>query len=67
MLPVESVFYVVLDIDLVDDLVCVLLQRSCEDYDFVVFCHLLYEWHASWSDQEETVVSMFDIMYKCLV
>ena len=56
MLTVESVFDVVANVDLVDDLVSVLLQGSCEDHDFIVAGHCLDELHAARSDQEEAIV-----------
>ena len=62
VLPVKSVFNVVADIDLVNDLVCIFLQSRSEDNDLVVFCHSLDELDASWSHKEETVILVLDVV-----
>jgi len=56
VLPVESVFNVVANVDLVDDLVGVLLQSRSEDHDFVVSSHRFDELHAPRSHKEEAIV-----------
>ena len=56
MLTVQSVFDVVTDINLIDDLVGVLLQRRSEDDDLVVSCHRFDELHAARSHEEEAIV-----------
>ena len=61
MLAVESVLDVAVDVNLVDDLVCVVLQSSCEDDDLVELGHQLYEVYAPWSHQEVRVLSILYI------
>ena len=56
VLTVEAVLDIVTDINLVDNLVGVLLQGSCEDDDFIVPGHGLNELNAARSHQEETIV-----------
>ena len=56
MLTIEAVLDIVTDINLVDNLVGVLLQGSCEDDDFIVPGHSLNELNATRSHQEETIV-----------
>ena len=58
MLSVQSVLDVVPDINLVDDLVGVLLQRSGEDNNLVVFGHRLDKSNASGPHQEEAFSSV---------
>ena len=56
VLTIEAVLDIVTDINLVDNLVGVLLQGSCEDDDFIVSGHGLNELNATRSHQEETIV-----------
>ena len=58
MLSVEAVFDVVTHIDLVDHLVCVLLEGRREDHDLVVLGHVCDELHAARADQEEAVLAV---------
>ena len=67
VLSVKSVFNVVADIDLVNDLVCIFLQSRSEDNDLVVFCHSLDELDAAWSHKEETIVLILDVVDQCLI
>ena len=62
VLPVQSVLDVVADVDLVDHLVCVLLQGRREDHYLVVLCHRFYELDAARSHEEETIVLVLDIV-----
>ena len=48
VLTVESVLDVIVNVYLVYDLVCVVLQSCCEDDYLVELSHQLYEVHASW-------------------
>lgn len=56
VLSVQSVFDVVAHVDLIDHLVCVLLQGCSEDDDLVVLRQRFNELHAARSHQEETVI-----------
>ena len=56
VLTIESVFDVVTDIDLIDNLIGILLQRCSKDDDLIVARHRFNELHAARSDQEEAVV-----------
>ena len=56
VLTVEAVLDIVTDINLVDNLVGVLLQGSCENDDFIESGHSLNELNATRSHQEETIV-----------
>ena len=49
MLAVKAVFDVLIDIDLVNDLICIVLQGSCE-YDYLIeLSHELDKVHTTWS------------------
>lgn len=50
MLTIEASFNIVTNVYLVNYLVCILLQGSCEYYDFVVFRHRFDKLDATWSD-----------------
>lgn len=52
---------------MVYNLVCVLLKSSCEEHNFVVFCHQLNELNASRSHQEETVLAIFNVVDQSFV
>ena len=60
MLTIEAVLDIVADIDLVDNLIGVLLQGSCEDDNFIVSGHCLDELNTARSHQEETIVLILD-------
>ena len=60
MLTVKSVLDVVSDIDLVDYLVGVLLQRRGEDNNLIVFGHRFDKRNASRSHEEETLRSVLN-------
>lgn len=57
MLSIESGFYIVANIYLVDYLVCILLQRGCEYDDLVVLRHRFDKLNTTWSNQEITLSS----------
>lgn len=67
MLAVESVLDELLWIDLVDNLISVLLESGCEDDDFVVFCHQLYELHAPRSHEKVTFLPIVNVVDEGLV
>ena len=67
MLSVESVLDVIADIDLVNDLICILLQSSCENHYLIVLRHSFNKLDTARSDQEETIVLVLDIVDKCLI
>ena len=56
MLSVEPVLYVVSDVDLINDLVSIFLQRRREDHNLVVAGHCLNELNTARSHEEEAVV-----------
>jgi hypothetical protein len=43
VLSVESILDVLVHVDLVDDLVCIVLESSCEDHYFIELGHKFYE------------------------
>ncbi len=57
MLSVKSGFYIVSNIDLVDYLVCILLQGGCEYDDLVVLRHRFDKLNTTWSNKEITLSS----------
>lgn len=67
MLSIESVLDIVVYIDLVNYLVRVFLQSSCENYYFIILGHQFNEMDATWTHQKEAVLSIFDIVYEGLV
>ena len=67
MLAVESVFDVIADINLVNHLVSILLQRRSEDYNLIVLGHSFDELHATRSHKEEAIVLIFNVVNQCLV
>lgn len=56
VLSIQTVLDVVPDVDLVNDLICVLLQCCSEDHDLVVLGHGLDELDATRSHEEKAVV-----------
>ena len=62
VLPIETILDIVANINLIDNLVRVLLQRRCEDDDFVVLGHEFDELNAAWSDEEKAVLAVVNIM-----
>lgn len=56
MLSVEPVLYVVSDVDLINDLVSIFLQRRREDHNLVVAGHCLDKLNTARSHEEEAVV-----------
>lgn len=61
MLSIESGFYIVSNIDLIYDLVCILLQRGCENDDLVVLRHCFDKLNTAWSNKEITLSSELKI------
>lgn len=66
-MPIKSKLDIIVDIDLVDNLICIILQSSCEDNDFIVLGHQFYELDASRSHQKEAILAVFDVMNKSFV
>ena len=56
MLSVKSILDILLDIDLINDLVSILLQRRCKDHNLVEFGHRFNKLDTARSDQEETII-----------
>lgn len=54
MLAVQSVLNVLTNVDLVNNLIRIFLQRCSENYDFIELGHRFNELHAAWSHHEET-------------
>ncbi len=67
VLAVQAILDVVSDVDLIDDLVCVLLQGCSEDDNLVVLRHRFDELHAARSHKEETIVLVLNIVNKRLI
>ena len=67
MLTVKPKLDVVVHIYLVNNLICVLLKGRSENNDLVVLSHQFDELDASWSHQEEAVLSVLYIMDQGLV
>ena len=67
MLAIKPVLNVVSDVNLVNDLISVFLQRSCKDYNLVVLGHSLYKLHATRSHQEEAIVLILNIVDQGLI
>lgn len=67
MLSVESVLDVIPNIDLVNDLICILLEGSCENHNLIVPRHCFNKLDTARSDQEETIVLVLDIVDQCLI
>ena len=62
MLSVETKFDVLIYVDLVNDLICIVLQCGCEDNDFVILGHQLYKLYASGPHEEEAILAVFDVV-----
>jgi hypothetical protein len=60
VLPVQAVLDVLVHVYLVDDLVCIVLEGSCEDHDLVKFGHELYEIDTAWSHKEIAIASILN-------
>lgn len=58
MLSVESVFYVLVYIYLVDHLVGIVLKSSSKDDNLIVLCHGLNKLNTARSDQKVTISSI---------
>ena len=62
MLAIKSVLDIFTNINLINNLVCILLESGREYDDFVVLSHCFDELYASWSHKEETVVLILYVM-----
>ena len=60
MLPIQSVLDVLVHIDLVNHLVCIVLQRRCEDHDLVKLGHQLDEIDAARPHQEVAIGAVLE-------
>lgn len=49
MLSVQPILDISVNVNLVDDLVCVILKSSSENDNFVILSHLFNEINAAWS------------------
>jgi hypothetical protein len=67
VLAVQSFYDVSVWVDLVNNLVSVFLQGSCENNDLVILRHHLDELNTARSDQEVTVLSVLYIMNESLI
>ena len=67
MLTIQTMFDVLVHVDLVDYLVCVVLEGSREDHDLVELGHELDEVDTTWTYQEVTVTTVFYIMNQSLI
>lgn len=52
MLPVKSILDVFVDVYLINDLICIVLEGSCENDDLVKFGHQFDEIDTTWSHEE---------------
>jgi hypothetical protein len=62
VLAIQAVLNVLADVDLVNYLVRVLLQRGSENDDLVVLGHRLYELDAAWSHHKETLRTVLQLL-----
>jgi hypothetical protein len=62
VLTVKSVLYVLVDINLIDDLIRVILQRRGENNDLIVLCHKLDKVHATGAHQEVAVAPVLNVV-----
>ena len=62
MLTIQPVLNVFIDVNLIDNLVCIVLKSCCEYHNFVEFRHQLNEIHTAWSHKEVTIASIFNIV-----
>ena len=60
VLAVETILNAPTHVNLVNNLICVLLQRCSKNYDFIVFCHRFDKLHAARSHQEETFCTILE-------
>lgn len=64
MLSVETEFDVLIYVDLVNDLICIVLQCGCEDNYFVILGHQLYKLYTPGPHEEEAILAVFDVVDK---
>ena len=62
MLTVKSIFDVVANVDLVNDLVSIFLKRCREDYDLIVLGHSLDELDATRPNEEKAIILILNIV-----
>ena len=67
VLPVETEFNVLVYVDLVNNLICVVLQCCREDNDLVILGHQLYELNTPGPHEEEAILAVFDVVDKRFV
>ena len=67
MLAVKPVLDVLSNINLVNDLICILLESCCEYDNLVVLCHSFDELDATWPHKEETIILIFNVMNQSLI
>lgn len=62
MLSIKSILDIIVHINLINNLIGILLESSSENDDLIMLGHKFNKLNASWSNQEEAVVSIFNIM-----
>lgn len=67
MLSVEAILNVLTHINLVYNLISVLLEGRGENHYLIILGHSLDELHAARSNQEETVISVLNVVDQGLI
>ena len=67
MLTVQSVLYILVDVDLVNDLICIVLQGRGKDDDFVEFGHQFDKIYAAGAHQKVAITAVFNVVNQRLI
>ena len=67
MLSIKPVFYVFAYVYLVNYLISILLQSSGEDHKLIVLRHQFNKLDTAWSNEEEALLPIFDVVDKGFV
>ena len=59
--------YILIDINLINNLVRILLQRSCKNNNLIILCHQLNKLNTAWPYQKEAILAILHIMNQGLI
>ena len=62
VLPIKTILDILTHINLIDDLICVFLQRRCKNHNFVIFGHRFDKLDATRSNKEKAIILVLNIV-----
>ena len=67
MLSIKPVLYILININLVNDLIGILLKRSSKNNNLIILRHELNELNTSWPHQKKAILTVLDIVNQGLI